>query len=164
MTVPSVPCRIADPAPPGEGPQVTPGRIAELPSGQCTRCGAVGTHYLTCPSLRLPAGHRLGGAPRLEGWGEMPGEGRILAGHRTDDYFVSLYDYMLCRRTERGTQCLTPGPEGPAWPASSRHGDRCQPCRGCVRRSSRPAFPPRPKFLPNGPWLSAARPAIARPA
>ena len=25
----------------------------------CRRCGAVGTHYLTCPSLRLPAGYRL---------------------------------------------------------------------------------------------------------
>ena len=25
----------------------------------CTRCGASGTHYLTCPSLRLPPGYRL---------------------------------------------------------------------------------------------------------
>jgi hypothetical protein len=26
----------------------------------CRRCLAVGTHYLTCPSLRLPQGYRLG--------------------------------------------------------------------------------------------------------
>ena len=26
----------------------------------CLRCGAVATHYLTCPSLRLPAGYRPG--------------------------------------------------------------------------------------------------------
>jgi hypothetical protein len=25
----------------------------------CPRCGASGTHYLTCPSLRLPPGYRL---------------------------------------------------------------------------------------------------------
>jgi hypothetical protein len=32
---------------------------------QCTRCGALGTHYLTCPSLRLPPGYRLWpGRPR----------------------------------------------------------------------------------------------------
>jgi hypothetical protein len=37
--------------------QVALGGLAEL--GQCTRCGAVGTHYLTCPSLRLPAGYRV---------------------------------------------------------------------------------------------------------
>jgi hypothetical protein len=31
----------------------------------CRRCGAVGTHYLTCPSLRLPAGYRLSADRRL---------------------------------------------------------------------------------------------------
>jgi len=35
----------------------------ELPQ-LCLRCGAVATHYLTCPSLRLPAGYRPG-ADRL---------------------------------------------------------------------------------------------------
>jgi hypothetical protein len=40
-------------------PQVAPGPADELPGGQCTRCGAVGTHYLTCPGLRLPSGFRL---------------------------------------------------------------------------------------------------------
>jgi hypothetical protein len=29
------------------------------PARQCGRCGALGTHYLTCPSLRLPPGYRL---------------------------------------------------------------------------------------------------------
>ena len=29
----------------------------------CTRCGASGTHYLTCPSLRLPPGYRLTSDP-----------------------------------------------------------------------------------------------------
>ncbi len=58
MTGQTVPYRIPDPAPPRDGLQVAPGRAAELPGRQCTRCGAVGTHYLTCPSLRLPPGYR----------------------------------------------------------------------------------------------------------
>jgi hypothetical protein len=28
------------------------------PARQCARCGALGTHYLTCPLLRLPRGYR----------------------------------------------------------------------------------------------------------
>ena len=28
------------------------------PARQCTRCGGLGTHYLTCPLLRLPRGYR----------------------------------------------------------------------------------------------------------
>jgi hypothetical protein len=35
------------------------GQEAEPPERRCARCGAVGTHYLTCPGLRLPAGYRL---------------------------------------------------------------------------------------------------------
>jgi hypothetical protein len=31
----------------------------ELPQ-LCMRCGAVATHYLTCPNLRLPVGYRPG--------------------------------------------------------------------------------------------------------
>jgi len=38
----------------------------EPPQRQCTRCGAVGTHYLTCPGLRLPSGYRLGDTPGPE--------------------------------------------------------------------------------------------------
>jgi len=30
------------------------------PARQCARCGALGTHYLTCPILRLPRGYRFG--------------------------------------------------------------------------------------------------------
>jgi len=59
MTGQSAPYRIADPAPPRDGPQVAPGRASERPARPCARCGAVGTHYLTCPSLRLPPGYRL---------------------------------------------------------------------------------------------------------
>ena len=71
MTGRSAPYGIPDPAPPGEGPEVAPGRAGELPGRagelpgrQCPRCGAVGTHYLTCPALRLPSGYRLSDAPR----------------------------------------------------------------------------------------------------
>jgi len=39
------------------------GRAPEPPARQCTRCGAVGTHYLTCPGLRLPPGYRLSADP-----------------------------------------------------------------------------------------------------
>jgi hypothetical protein len=35
-------------------------QAAEPPERRCARCGAVGTHYLTCPGLRLPSGYRLG--------------------------------------------------------------------------------------------------------
>ena len=50
----------------GEGPQVVPGQADEPLASRCTRCGAVGTHYLTCPDLRLPSGYRLGDARRPE--------------------------------------------------------------------------------------------------
>jgi hypothetical protein len=33
--------------------------VSEVPVRQCGRCGAVGTHYLTCPALRLPRGYRI---------------------------------------------------------------------------------------------------------
>jgi hypothetical protein len=59
MTGQSVPYGIPDPAPLLAGPQDVAGRAPELWAPQCTRCGAVGTHYLTCPGLRLPAGYRL---------------------------------------------------------------------------------------------------------
>jgi hypothetical protein len=31
---------------------------------QCGRCGGVGTHYLTCPALRLPHGYRISDTDR----------------------------------------------------------------------------------------------------
>ena len=42
----------------GNWPQVAPDLAVEL-GRRCIRCGAVGTHYLTCPSLKLPPGYRL---------------------------------------------------------------------------------------------------------
>jgi len=59
MTAQSTSYRIPDPAPRREGPQGAPDRAGELSGRRCGRCGAVGTHYLTCPSLRLPPGYRL---------------------------------------------------------------------------------------------------------
>jgi hypothetical protein len=44
-------------------PRVAPGPAREPLTRQCTRCGAVGTHYLTCPGLRLPSGYRLSRDP-----------------------------------------------------------------------------------------------------
>ena len=55
--------RIPAPAPAREGPRLAPGPTDELLPRQCTRCGAVGTHYLTCPRLRLPSGYRLSNDP-----------------------------------------------------------------------------------------------------
>jgi hypothetical protein len=55
--------RIPDPVSLREGPQVAPGRARELQGRPCIRCGAVGTHYLTCLSLRLPSGYRLSEDP-----------------------------------------------------------------------------------------------------
>jgi hypothetical protein len=66
MTGPSVPYGVPDPALAGEEPEVAPTGAGQLPERQCARCGAVGTHYLTCPALRLPPGYRLGGARRPE--------------------------------------------------------------------------------------------------
>jgi hypothetical protein len=66
MTGQPFPDAIADPAPPRAGLQDAPGRAAELRARQCTRCGAVGTHYLTCPGLRLPPGYRLSADPGPE--------------------------------------------------------------------------------------------------
>ncbi len=61
--------RIPVPVPARDGSQLAPGHPDELLPRQCIRCGAVGTHYLTCPSLRLPSGYRLSddpeGAPYL---------------------------------------------------------------------------------------------------
>ena len=44
---------------PRERPRPGPASGSEL----CTRCAASGTHWLTCPSLRLPPGYRLSPAP-----------------------------------------------------------------------------------------------------
>ena len=67
MTGQPAPYGIPDPACLGEGSVVAPGRAGELPGRHCIRCGAVGTHYLTCPDLRLPSGFRFGEASRNAG-------------------------------------------------------------------------------------------------
>jgi hypothetical protein len=44
------------------------GSFVTIPLGsarQCARCGAVGTHYLTCPILQLPPGYRFSEDPNL---------------------------------------------------------------------------------------------------
>ena len=45
---------------PAAEPEVVADQQDELARGRCWRCGAVGTHYLTCPDLRLPSGFRFG--------------------------------------------------------------------------------------------------------
>jgi hypothetical protein len=50
-----------------EQPEVAPRRPDDQPERCCIRCGAVGTHYLTCPDLRLPSGFRFGEASRSAG-------------------------------------------------------------------------------------------------
>ena len=47
---------------PGERSQAARGGTGEV-RRQCIGCGAIGTHYLTCPGLRLPSGYRLTDAP-----------------------------------------------------------------------------------------------------
>ena len=63
MTGPSVSYSIPDPAPLLAGPQDAPDRAPDMSAGHCTRCGAISTHYLTCPGLRLPPGYRLSADP-----------------------------------------------------------------------------------------------------
>jgi len=53
---------------PSEATDTMTGTSATIPHGparQCTRCGAVGTHYLTCPILQLPQGYRVGKDPAV---------------------------------------------------------------------------------------------------
>ena len=40
-------------------------KIPPGPARQCTRCGALGTHYLTCPILQLPRGYRFSEDPTM---------------------------------------------------------------------------------------------------
>ena len=54
---------MTDQSTPYKVPQAVLVGTPELPAALCTRCGAVGTHYLTCPVLRLPSGYRLSDDP-----------------------------------------------------------------------------------------------------
>jgi hypothetical protein len=58
--------QIPRPALSRDWPAVTPPRAPKLPARQCPRCGAIRTHYLTCPSLRLPPDYRLSQDPGPE--------------------------------------------------------------------------------------------------
>ena len=46
--------------------EIAPARAPKRPERRCTRCGAVGTHYLTCARLRLPTGYRFSDDPEPE--------------------------------------------------------------------------------------------------
>ena len=70
--------RVRPPRPLRDGAQDSPDREPELPTGQCTRCGALGTHYLTCPGLRLPAGYRLSAESRPQS--SRPADNCLLCG------------------------------------------------------------------------------------
>jgi hypothetical protein len=59
MTGYSASLGIPHPSPPPDERAARSARPAK-PLRLCTRCGGVGTHYLTCPSLRLPANHHAG--------------------------------------------------------------------------------------------------------
>ena len=101
--------RIPRPAPPRKEPQVAPARARELSARQCTRCGAVGTHYLTCSSLRLPSGHRLSEAPGPECLNGLPASEELCIGRRISPGFRSA--------PERPAG----GPDHPDWPRPPQH-------------------------------------------
>jgi hypothetical protein len=49
------------PAPPGAVPPATMQTATIQTAALCRKCAGVGTHYLTCATLRLPAGYRVSG-------------------------------------------------------------------------------------------------------
>jgi hypothetical protein len=89
------------------------------PARQCARCGALGTHYLTCPILRLPRGYRLGEEPRPS----VPvtrAEQRI-TGRRAADGPGSLRSYRLPHAVRRVAGACVSGRQRPGLPGISRH-------------------------------------------
>ncbi|MBV9095524.1 MAG: hypothetical protein JO132_16890 [Streptosporangiaceae bacterium] len=94
--------RIPRLVPPQPGPPAAPAGAGELLAWQCTRCGAVGTHYLTCSTLRLPAGYRLS---------QDPGADRH-AGHRSEQFIAHRASPVPGRRPEAAPG----GPDHPDWP------------------------------------------------
>ncbi len=71
-------------APLRDGPQAAPGQADEPLAPRCTRCGAVGTHHLTCSGLRLPPDYRVSQDPA--GPGFRPGPGRPRGGPDHPDW------------------------------------------------------------------------------
>lgn len=51
--------------------QAAPARPGKRQPRLCARCAGVGTHYLTCPCLRLPAGRHAGEDSVLEHLGSL---------------------------------------------------------------------------------------------
>ncbi len=151
MTGQPAPYGIADPAPLGEGSEVAPGRAGEPPGRHCLRCGAVGTHYLTCPGLRLPLGYRLNGGPGpvVRSSGCLRAVGRVLAddaaavvlviacivvpgqvavfwlGWRSGRRVGHRAELCITRRISPGLRTAAGrhrgGPDHPDWPCLPRH-------------------------------------------
>jgi len=115
MTAPSASYSTEDSAP-REGDQRAPARTGRRSARRCARCSAVGTHYLTCPGLRLPPGYRLSeaahpGEPPATGRpgpGSRPAAGRPGGGPDHPDW--------PCPPRQ-----LDPGTAGPAQPGQTRH-------------------------------------------
>jgi hypothetical protein len=78
-----------------------PARADELLAHQCAQCGAVSTHYLTCPSLRLPAGYRLS---------QDPDPGAPVTGVQQR---ITYRTGLISGRYREGP---TGGPDHPDWP------------------------------------------------
>jgi hypothetical protein len=70
--------QVPPPAPPRDGTGTGSAPPAER-APLCAHCGAIGTHYLTCASLRLPAGYRVAGDPEAAG-------SRLASGPRHPDW------------------------------------------------------------------------------
>jgi hypothetical protein len=96
---------ISRPAPAPDAPAAGPTRSREL-AGQCPRCGAAGTHYLTCPSLRLPPGYRLTEDLEPE-----------CAGRRGEHHGI----YQTSRVFARPREGQPGGPDHPDWPRRPQH-------------------------------------------
>lgn len=110
--------QVPRPAPPPDEPATAPARPRDTPTRLCPRCGAAGTHFLNCPTLRLPAGYRISRAP-----GSGPGP----AAPDGDPGPAPGSSGRPGRRAgHRGEQRIAPrgGPEHPAWPRPPRRQDR----------------------------------------
>ena len=69
-----LPAPSPDPAPAGPD-HLSAAGLAEASERAplCVHCGAVGTHFLTCASLRLPVGYRVAADPAAPGSGLTSG-------------------------------------------------------------------------------------------
>ena len=85
---------------------MAPGRAGERPARQCTLCGAISTHYLTCPSLLLPPGYRLSGDPEPERAG------------RRGQHGITRQASLVPGRYRKGPPG---GPDHPDWPRPPQH-------------------------------------------